>query len=107
MKRSTLFLLLMAALLVAPLTFTPPAESQIRIQIGAPTPYYYSPVYCDGCEYGYYGGRWGYHRGEGYRHEEGHERDHHEYHPGDRHEGHEDVWRAQEQARERWDREHR
>jgi hypothetical protein len=107
MKRSALYLL-MATLLVTPVTFTPPAEaaeSQIRIQIGAP--YYYSPVYCNGCEYGYYGGRWGYHRGGAYRHEEGHELDHHEYHPGNSHEGHENSWREQERARQNWEREHR
>jgi hypothetical protein len=31
-------------------------------------PYFYSVGPCYGCEYGFWGGRWGYHRGGGYRH---------------------------------------
>ena len=30
-----------------------------------PDPYYYSPNYCEGCWYGVWGGRTGYHRGGG------------------------------------------
>jgi hypothetical protein len=54
-------------------------------------PYYYSPTYCEGCWYGQWGGRIGYHRGGGRPWERQHvESDHHlRVDGGDiRHEGH-------------------
>ena len=54
-------------------------------------PYYYSPSYCEGCWYGQWGGRVGYHRGGGRPWERAHvEADHHGEARGRdvRHEGH-------------------
>jgi hypothetical protein len=35
-------------------------------------PYFFSPAYCVGCWYGWYGGRYGYHRGYGWYGGRGH-----------------------------------
>ena len=61
------------------------------IVIDARDPYYYSPDYCEGCWYGEWGGRMGYHRGGGRPWEREHrESDHHGRDHGRdvRHEGH-------------------
>jgi hypothetical protein len=62
-----------------------PADAAVSIQIAVPgivvdarDPYYYSPNPCEGCWYGEWGGRTGYHRGGGRPWEREHvERDHH------------------------------
>jgi hypothetical protein len=91
------------ALLVAATTLTLggtsiPANAAVSVQIAVPgivvdanDPYYYSPNYCEGCWYGQWGGRTGYHRGGGRPWERPHmEADHHGHNHGAdvRHEGH-------------------
>ncbi len=71
-----------------------PADAAVSIQIAVPgivvdarDPYYYSPNYCEGCWYGEWGGRVGYHRGGGRPWERRHvESDHHGHDHG------KDVW---------------
>ena len=85
----------------------PLAHAQVRIEIGVPAPvvvapvvvapvvvepYYYSPRYCEGCWYGVWGGREGYHRGGGEPWGREHSSHDHRWGPGqrggERHEGH-------------------
>ena len=74
----------------------PVNAANVDVQIGFPVPgivvdrddpYYYSPNYCEGCWYGEWGGRIGYHRGGGRPWERRHrESDHHGHDHGH------DVW---------------
>jgi hypothetical protein len=74
------------------------ADAAVSVQIAVPgividagDPYYFSPNYCEGCWYGQWGGRTGYHRGGGRPWEREHtEMDHHGHDHGRdvRHEGH-------------------
>jgi len=77
-----------------------PANAGVDVNIGfvvpgivvdTRDPYYYSPNYCQGCWYGEWGGRTGYHRGGGRPWERAHrESDHHGHDHGRdvQHEGH-------------------
>lgn len=59
---------------------------------GPPVPYVYSPTYCDGCWYGRWEGREGWHQGGGRPWERAHHEGDHQGKShrgeGERHEGH-------------------
>lgn len=99
MKKYLLMAVLLCGNALAAVAMGPaPAAAQINIRIPFPyiapvEPYHYSRAYCDGCWYGDWEGRRGYHRGGGRpwerEHDERHHYGHNRYH-GDngRHEGH-------------------
>jgi hypothetical protein len=62
MRSLRVALLAAAALLATGLAFAPMTWGQVRVNIGIPLPYVYSPTYCDGCYHGEWQGREGYHR---------------------------------------------
>jgi hypothetical protein len=75
----------------------PTAQGEVRVNIGVPAPYFYSRHSCEGCWYGTWRGRDGYHRGGGEPWGRSHfERDHYRngyhggrgYHGDQGHEGH-------------------
>ena len=100
MHRTKHNLLLAAAAAFSLGVISIPADAaNVSVQIAVPgivvsagDPYYYSSSYCDGCWYGQWGGRTGYHRGGGRPWEREHmEVDHHGHDHGRdvRHYGHE------------------